>query len=104
MDGIANTDGKAGGRSRVPAGQFLDDLPSGLYVAAHVMFVAVGLWLWSRASSHALPYSAALALYAVSQVGFFAYFAHLVTMKVAVLLEQTLVFAMVLLIVLRATA
>ncbi len=91
------------GGSRMPAGEFLDDLPKGLYVVAHVMFLAVGLWLWARVSDNALPYSGALALYALSQVGFFAYFANWITMKMAVLAEQTLVFAMILLIVLRAT-
>ena len=91
------------GSSRTPAGKFLDDLPKGLYVVAHVMFLAVGLWLWARASDNAVPYSGALALYALSQAGFFAYFANWITMKMAVLAEQTLVFAMVLLVVLRAT-
>lgn len=67
------------------------------------MFLAVGVWLWMRASDAALPYSGALALYALSQVGFFPYFANLITLKAAVLTEQTLVFAMVVMIVLRAT-
>lgn len=67
------------------------------------MFLAVGLGLWARANNYALPYSGALALYALSQLGFFAYFSNGITMKMAVLIEQTLVFAMVLLIVFRAT-
>ena len=88
---------------RAPAGGFLDALPSALFVAAHVAFLAVGLWLWWRAYDNSLPYSGALFLYAASQLGFFAYFARWFTMKMAVLAEQTLVFAMLLLIVLRAT-
>ena len=87
----------------MPSGNFLDELPAALFVAAHVMFLAIGVWLWSRASDNALPYSGALLLYAASQVGFFAYFAHWITMKMAVLVEQTLMVAMVLVIVLRAT-
>ncbi len=103
MNHAAETNKLAGaGRTRMPAGKFLDDLPTGLYVVAHIMFLAVGLWLWARASNNALPYSGAIALYALSQAGFFAYFAHWITIKAAVLAEQTLVFAMVLLIVLRA--
>src|SRR5262245_6347678 len=86
-----------------PAGRFLDDLPDALYALAHVMFLAVGAWLLVRANDNSLPYAGAFALYIVSQVGFLAFFAKLVTMKMAVLLEQTLVFAMLLLIVLRAT-
>lgn len=91
-----------GGRS-TPLGQFLDDLPRGLYVIAHVMFLGVGIWSWTRASGSGSPYSAAFALYALSQVGFFGYFANRITMKAAVLAEQSLVFAMVLAIVLAAT-
>jgi hypothetical protein len=83
---------------RTPAGQFLDSLPKGLYVVAHVTFLAVGLWLWSEASGRSLPYASALGLYALSQVGFFAYFANWITMKAAVLAEQSLVFAAVLVI------
>lgn len=91
------------GGSRRPVGGFLDDLPKALYVLAHLMFLAIGFWLWARASDNSLPYSGALVLYVVSQVGFLAYFANAITMKMAVLAEQTLVFAMLVLIVLRAT-
>lgn len=89
-----------GGSSRMPVGKFLDDLPKGLYVLAHLVFLGVGLWLWAQAGENAAP-PAALGLYALSQVGFLAYFADGITMKMAVLAEQTLVFAMVLLIFLR---
>ena len=90
-------------RERVPAGKALDDVPKALYVLAHVMFLAVGIWLWARATQHALPYSGALALYVISQVGFLAYFANVITMKTAVLLEQMAVVAMLILIILLAT-
>jgi hypothetical protein len=86
-----------------PIGGFLDRLPTLLYVAAHVGFLAVGMWLWLRADDHGLPYSGALLLYAASQVPFLAFFGRAITMKLAVLTEQTLMFVMVLVIVLRAT-
>jgi len=90
-------------RQRVPAGRVLDDVPRALYVIAHVMFLGIGIWLWVAARQNALPYSGALALYVISQVGFLAYFANVITMKTAVLVEQLAVAAMLILIVLQAT-
>jgi hypothetical protein len=84
-------------------GGSLDDVPQALYVLAHVMFLAVGIWLWTRAAQHGLSYSGALALYVASQVGFLAYFAHAITMKTAVLVEQVAVGVMLVLIVLSTT-
>ena len=86
-----------------PVGRFLDRLPAALYAAAHVMFLVAGVWLWMRANDSGLPYSGAIVLYAISQLGFLAYFANAITMKTAVLLEQTLVFAALIAIVLSAT-
>ena len=100
MNSTATSQGSMGA---LPAGRFLDELPKGLYVLAHVVFLAAGVWLGLRASDNSLPYAGALALYVISQVGFLAYFANAITMKMAVLLEQTLVFAMLVLIVLKAT-
>ena len=90
-------------RQRVPAGRVLDEVPKALYVLAHVMFLAIGIWLWARAAQHTLPYSGALALYVISQVGFLAYFANVITMKTAVLVEQMAVVATLILIILLAT-
>jgi hypothetical protein len=90
-------------RQRVPAGGVLDDVPRALYAIAHVMFLALGIWLWVAARQNALPYSGALALYVLSQVGFLAYFANAITMKTAVLVEQIAVAVMLILIVLQAT-
>jgi len=104
MNETQNGNGLAAiGSSWMPAGGFLERLPKGLYLAAHVAFLAGGIWLWARASEFGLPYSGAFVLYALSQLGFLAYFANIITMKMAVLVEQTLVFALVALIVLRAT-
>ncbi|MSQ33362.1 MAG: hypothetical protein EXR60_02930 [Dehalococcoidia bacterium] len=91
------------GGNRLPLGKFLDDLPKTLYVVAHIVFLAIGVWLWPRARGDALPYSEALLLYTLSQIVFFGYFANWITLKMAVLAEQTLMVAMVLVIVLRAT-
>jgi hypothetical protein len=76
----------------LPIGTFLDSLPAALFIAAHVAFIGVGLW--SAARARAL--SSLLALYVVSQLFFLAFFGGLVTMKMAVLMEQTLLVAMVL--------
>ena len=89
------------GSRRGPFGGFLDRLPAALYALAHIGFLAAGLWLWWRANDAALPYSGALLLFAAGQLGFLAYFAKLITMKMAVLVEQTLVLAMITIIVLR---
>jgi hypothetical protein len=90
-------------RQRKPAGGVLDEVPRALYVIAHVAFLGVGIWLWIAARQSALPYSGALVLYVISQVGFLAYFGNLITMKTAVLVEQMAVAAMLILIVLQAT-
>ena len=78
-----------------PFGGFLDDLPKALYVIAHVAFFVVGLWLWARATPAAFPHPGALLLYVVSQVVFFGFFANWITLKMAVLAEQTLMVIMV---------
>jgi hypothetical protein len=81
--------------SRAAFGAFLDDLPASLYVFAHIVFLAAGLWLWSRATAGSVAHPGALLLYAASQLVFFAFFARWITLKMAVLVEQMLVFAMV---------
>ena len=89
--------------NRLPLGGFLDDLPKVLYVGAHVAFLGMGIWLWARAHGAGLPYPEALLLYALSQIVFFGFFANWITLKMAVLSEQMLIGAMVLVIVVRAT-
>ena len=90
-------------RQRVPAGGVLDDVPRALYVIAHVMFLGIGIWLWIAARQNLLPYSGALVLYVISQVGFLAYFANVITMKTAVLAEQMAVAVMLIFIIVQAT-
>jgi len=81
--------------SRQAFGAFLDELPKALYIVAHVAFLAIGVWLWNHVRSAAPINPATLLLYAASQVVFFLYFANLITFKMAVLIEQMLMVAMV---------
>jgi hypothetical protein len=76
----------------LPIGTFLDSFPAALFVAAHLAFIGAGLWSASRARG----LSSLLALYVISQPFFLAFFGGLITMKMAVLTEQTLMVAMVL--------
>ena len=84
----------------MPIGSFLESFPSALFIAAHLLFLGLGLWAWKRTSAR--PWLAnAFWLYVVSQPVFLAFFGGAVTMKMAVLVEQTLMAAMVLAIALR---
>jgi len=72
-------------------GGFLDSVPSALFIAAHVMFLALGIWAATRRESSLATRTTLFWLYALSQVGFLGFFFGLVTMKMAVLIEQMLV-------------
>jgi hypothetical protein len=76
----------------VPLGTFLDTLPTSLFVVAHVAFLALGLWTVRRVG--VVGWGAALWLYAVSQIFFLAFFGGVLTMKMAVLIEQALLAGM----------
>ena len=91
------------GESRSPFGGFLDDLPKALYVLAHIAFFGVGIGLWAHARNAAFPQPGALLLYVMSQAVFFAFFANWITLKMAVLVEQALMLAMVCVIVIAAS-
>ena len=78
----------------MPVGSFLDAFPSSLFVAAHVMFLGLGLWTARRVG--AFGWGTAFWLYAVSQIFFLAFFGGMLTMKMAVLIEQTLLAGMML--------
>jgi predicted Na+-dependent transporter len=80
---------------RSPFGGFLDDLPKALYVLAHVAFFGVGIGLWAHARNAAFPHPGALLFYVASQAVFFGFFANWMTLKMAVLAEQTLMLIMV---------
>ena len=62
---------------------------------AHVLFLGVGIWAAKKAMDMKLPYASAFWLYPIVHVGFLSYFGGLLTFKMAVLLEQMLIVAMV---------
>jgi hypothetical protein len=81
--------------SRSAFGGFLDELPNTLYVLAHVVFLIVGIVLWVRTPEAGPMPHIALLLYVASQVVFLGFFANWITLKMAVLTEQTLMLVMV---------
>ena len=81
-------------------GGFLDSFPTSIFIAAHVVFLLVGLWVIRKVSKQ--NFGAALWLYAVSQLGFLAVFGGLLTLKMGVLIEQTLILIMVLWIAMKS--
>ena len=90
--------GKQESTGGTPFGGFLDLLPNAMYALVHVVFLAAGAWMATRGSASPLEHPEAIGLYVASQVGFLAFFARAITMKMAVLIEQTLIFVMLLLI------
>ena len=80
--------------SREAFGGFLDEWPKALYVLVHVVMLGVGIALWAHATNTGFPHPSGLLLYVVSQVFFLAFFAGWITLKMAVLVEQMLILAM----------
>jgi hypothetical protein len=74
----------------MPIGGFLNAFPSVIFIAAHIAFLIVGVWAYRRAGADKRAFAPALSLYVISQVVFLGYFAGGITMKMAVLIEQTL--------------
>jgi hypothetical protein len=87
----------------MPIGSFLDSFPSLLFVAAHVMFLLVGVWAWRRTGGGG-RLAPLFWLYVAAQAIFLGFFAGVLTMKMAVLLEQTLMVVMVAAIATRTSA
>jgi len=88
----------------MPYGSFLDSLPTMLFVGAHVLFLVVGIWAAGKVAASKAGYAWAFWLYAVSQVLFLAYFGGVTTMKMAVLLEQTLIVILVVVVATQRSA
>ena len=88
----------------MPIGGFLDSLPSLLFVAAHVAFGLAGLWAITSLNKTRTAFAPLLWLYVVSQVVFLCFFGGVITMKMAVLIEQTLIVIMIVGIVTRRDA
>lgn len=83
----------------MPFGQFLDSYPDALFIAAHLAFLVVGLWAIRAGRDRGLGTARWFVLYVLSQVGFLFVFAHVITVRTGVLIDQTLIVAMVLLLV-----
>jgi hypothetical protein len=83
----------------MPFGTFLDSLPAVLFIGAHLLFLVLGVWAVRRTT--AAKYAPAFWLYTLSQVFFLAYFSGALTMKMAVLVEQMLMAAMVFMVATR---
>lgn len=83
----------------MPFGGFLDSFPALAFIAAHVLFLAIGVWAMRRAAQAGLPFASAFWLYIVSQIGFLGFFGGVLTLKMAVLIEQTLILIFVILLV-----
>lgn len=88
----------------MPLGGFLDTLPSALFVAAHLAFLVVGIWAIRQLSRSGAAQAPALVLYAAAQVVFLAVFGGALTLKMGVLIEQTLVVVMVIWLTIRAAS
>ena len=88
----------------MPIGSFLDSLPSMLFIAAHAMFLVVGLWAWKKAAGDRRRLAPAFWLYVAAQAIFLAFFAGALTRKMAVLLDQMLMAAMVVAVATRRSA
>lgn len=88
----------------MPVGGFLDSLPSALFVAAHLAFLVVGIWAIRQLRRSGAAYAPALVLYAAAQLVFLAVFGGVLTLKMGVLIEQTLVVAMVIWLTVRAAS
>ena len=79
----------------MPFGTFLDGFPSAIFIAAHVAFLVVGAWALRAASQRNLPFAPAISLYVASQVVFLASFAGILALRMSILIEQTLMFVLV---------
>lgn len=77
-------------------GGFLDTMPVWLFISAHILFLAIGLWAAKTAMDKKLKYAKAFWLYPLVHVGFLSFFLlGALTFKMAVLVEQMLIVVMV---------
>lgn len=78
----------------MPIGTFLDLFPAALFIAAHALFLGIGGWA-VYATGRSPVIARAFGLYLVSQVLLLSTFFGVLTLKMGVLLEQTLVVVLV---------
>ncbi len=77
-------------------GGFLDTMPAWLFISAHILLLAIGLWAAKIAMDKKLKYAKAFWLYPLVHVGFLSFFLlGAITFKMAVLTEQMLIVVMV---------
>jgi hypothetical protein len=77
-------------------GGFLDTMPAWLFILAHVLFLAIGLWAAKTAMDKKVKYAKAFWLYPLVHLGFLSFFLFgAITFKMAVLVEQMLIVVMV---------
>ncbi len=77
-------------------GGFLDTMPAWLFILAHILFLAIGLWAAKTAMDKKLKFAKAFWLYALVHVGFLSFFlVGALTFKMAVFIEQMLLVVMV---------
>lgn len=74
----------------MPIGGFLDSFPAILFVVVHLVFLGVGVWALWKTQQNGMSYAWAFGLYALSQIVFLGFFGGVITIKMAVLLEQIL--------------
>jgi hypothetical protein len=88
----------------MPFGDFLDAFPGALFYAAHLSFLVIGLWAIRQLSRSGVVYASALGLYATAQAVFLMSLAGVLTLRMSVFIEQSLIVVMVVWITVRATA
>ena len=79
----------------MPIGGFLDTFPTILFVAFHLVFLAIGVWALWKTQQGGVSYAWAFGLYALSQVFFLGHFSGILTLKMTVFLEQSLMVILV---------
>ena len=79
-----------------PIGGFLDSFPSALFIAAHVIFIVAGFWAMQKSRANNQAFASLFWLYIITQLFFLGFLGGMITMKMAVLLEQILILIMVL--------
>ena len=86
----------------MPFGDFLDTLPVAMFMVIHAVLLIIGLWAYKKTSMSKLKYAQAFLLYSLVHVNFLAALAGFYTLKMGIVIEQVLILAMVLWIVMSS--
>jgi hypothetical protein len=87
----------------MPFGDFLDAFPTLLFVSVHATFLVIAIWAIRRLSRYGLAFAPAL-VYAATQLALLAVLGGVLTLKMGVVIEQTLVVLLVVWLTLRVTS